>query len=446
MQIRDASPGIAAALRKLASDGDTEAGLVALLSDAHDSQALPALCFHLEEFSRNRMLCRSVYAGRKPLATLVPISQQFRFERCVDAAARYVLSRFACLRRSGCDLILESPLSHAMLVLHDQRCATLIGDLREPRRCQDLAGKERGITPKIAHLFFELLHNAGALSEVNESGESMEDKNPALLQWEFHDLLFHSRSRAGRHSNPYGRTDHFVGKVVPPAVVKSKMSIDITDLYKPDIDRLRDQDVPFTRVLEDRKSQRGHGKSAITHRELGELLYRSARVRTIHDVDGFRYTNRVYPGSGAAYELELYPVVNRCAGIRPGLYHYDPLYHQLSRLSGRTRDVERLLKSAAATAHAGLPQVLIIVSARFQRVTWRYASIGYAAILKDVGVLYQTMYLVATAMGLSACALGVGDSDLFAAAAGTNYYCETSVGEFILGRGSSSVSRKSIAQ
>jgi hypothetical protein len=37
------------------------------------------------------------------------------------------------------------------------------------------------------------------------------------------------------------------------------------------------------------------------------------------------------------------------------------------------------------------------------------------------------------AMGLAPCALGGGDSDLFARAAGTDYYAETSVGEFLLG-------------
>jgi SagB-type dehydrogenase family enzyme len=58
---------------------------------------------------------------------------------------------------------------------------------------------------------------------------------------------------------------------------------------------------------------------------------------------------------------------------------------------------------------------------------------AYAAVLKDVGVLYQTMYLVATAMGLAPCALGGGDSDLFAAAIGGDYYAEASVGEFLLG-------------
>jgi hypothetical protein len=43
------------------------------------------------------------------------------------------------------------------------------------------------------------------------------------------------------------------------------------------------------------------------------------------------------------------------------------------------------------------------------------------------------MYLAATAMGLGPCAVGCGDADLFARAAGTDYWAETSVGEFLLG-------------
>jgi SagB-type dehydrogenase family enzyme len=58
---------------------------------------------------------------------------------------------------------------------------------------------------------------------------------------------------------------------------------------------------------------------------------------------------------------------------------------------------------------------------------------AYAQVLKDLGVLYQTMYLAATAMNLAPCGLGGGDADLFAQAAGTDYYKETSVVEFLLG-------------
>jgi SagB-type dehydrogenase family enzyme len=95
--------------------------------------------------------------------------------------------------------------------------------------------------------------------------------------------------------------------------------------------------------------------------------------------------------------------------------------------------VERLLASAARTARSDKPQVLVVLAARFGRMARRYESLAYAMILKDVGVVFQTMYLVATAMGLAGCALGGGDSDVFARAAGVEYLEEGSVGEFMLG-------------
>jgi SagB-type dehydrogenase family enzyme len=120
--------------------------------------------------------------------------------------------------------------------------------------------------------------------------------------------------------------------------------------------------------------------------------------------------------------------------LTAGLYFYCPQNHQLHPLTGLTPEVEGLLEQAQyATEGQETPQILIILAARFQRVAWKYESMAYAMILKHVGVMYQTMYLVATAMGLAACAIGSGDSELFAGAAGTDYYIETSVGEFILG-------------
>jgi SagB-type dehydrogenase family enzyme len=97
--------------------------------------------------------------------------------------------------------------------------------------------------------------------------------------------------------------------------------------------------------------------------------------------------------------------------------------------------VEGLLRDAAestAIAEDNL-QVLLILAARFPRLAWKYESIAYALTLKRVGVVFQTMYLAATAMGLAAHAIGGGDADLFARAASTDFRVETSVGEFLLG-------------
>ena len=88
--------------------------------------------------------------------------------------------------------------------------------------------------------------------------------------------------------------------------------------------------------------------------------------------------------------------------------------------------------SRSPPPHSTLPDVLFVIAARFPRVSWKYESIAYSLILKDVGVLFQTMYLVATAMSLSPYALGRGDPDLFCRVAGTDFAQESSVGEFAL--------------
>jgi SagB-type dehydrogenase family enzyme len=147
------------------------------------------------------------------------------------------------------------------------------------------------------------------------------------------------------------------------------------------------------------------------------------------------FASRPYPAGGGLYELELYAAVNSCANLDSGLYHYDPARHRLTRLCGRTAEVGGLLRDAAESTAISEDtlQVLLILAARFPRLAWKYESIAYALTLKHVGVVFQTMYLAATAMGLAPCAIGGGDADLFVRAAGTDYRAETSVGEFLLG-------------
>ena len=80
------------------------------------------------------------------------------------------------------------------------------------------------------------------------------------------------------------------------------------------------------------------------------------------------------------------------------------------------------------------PQILITIAARFGRISWKYSSIAYALILKDVGVLTQTFYLAATDMGLGGCAIGIVNIDLFAKMTGIDFSAEGPVGQFAIGR------------
>ena len=110
--------------------------------------------------------------------------------------------------------------------------------------------------------------------------------------------------------------------------------------------------------------------------------------------------------------------------------------HALVPIAVRAPELEALLAGAEfAMGAPAAPQILITIAARFGRVSWKYSSVAYSLILKDVGVLTQTLYLMATDMGLGGCAIGTTNIDLFAKMTGIEFHVEGPVGQFALGRG-----------
>jgi SagB-type dehydrogenase family enzyme len=248
------------------------------------------------------------------------------------------------------------------------------------------------------------------------------------------------RSRRGRHDAPYGGTYRGERLTPPPLARQRRADAEpAVALVRPDLERLRRTDAPFTDVLERRRSVREYAPEPLALDQLGEFLYRCARYQVVLPGGKTDHALRPCPAGGALHELEIYPVVAACQGLDPGIYHYRPLEHELTRVAPPSAAFERLLDEAWCTAdRQSRPQVLLQVTARCGRIFWKYESMAYAVILKDLGALYATMYLVATAMRLAPTALGGGDSELFATLAGLDPYEEPAVGEFMLGtRGAS---------
>ncbi|HYH95734.1 SagB family peptide dehydrogenase [Hyalangium sp.] len=414
-----------AALEALAA-GPVAEGALAALAKGQGAR----LFYHLESAADLGLLCWTVTHDGCRLVSASPVSPHFvRQSSTVDATAVYQLSRFAYLHTVGEGMVLECPLSHVAITVHDRRIATLLFELARPLSPQTAAARIEGLDAKAMLAVFQLLAEAGVLSQVSAPAGEPSPKDLALAQWEFHDLLFHARSRGERHGQKHGSTFRFTDQIPPLPAIKAPMSPSPLALFRPELEALRREDVSFSEVLERRRSVTTRGPGPLTLRQLGEFLFRSARVRQVHSTPCGELSARPYPGAGARYELELYPVVNVCEGLPAGLYHYSPLEHQLEPLSGATDEVRALLTAAQMPQP---PDVLFVIAARFQRISWKYESISYSLILKDVGALMQTMYLVATAMSLSPCAVGSGDPDLFCRASGTDYYAESSVGEFTL--------------
>ena len=187
--------------------------------------------------------------------------------------------------------------------------------------------------------------------------------------------------------------------------------------------------------------------------ELAQLLDSAARVQSkwtnpLDFGDGgsgpdIDYTARPYPSAGSAYELELYLAVANCDGLEPGFYHYDADRHAMVPITVRAQELDAMFAGAEFAMDAlAPPQILITIAARFNRINWKYSAIAYSLILKNVGVLLQTLYLTATDMGLGGCAVGTSNIDLFAKMTGLPFHVEGPVGLFALGRGQAEASRE----
>jgi SagB-type dehydrogenase family enzyme len=442
LTFKNATPALKTALETLKNGGATPSQLKNIFQEKEGF--LPTqikVNKYLKKFADLGWLCYSILAENNQIAIAIPLASDFIInpEKLSSniTANQYIISRFAYCHQVAGETVLESPLFSGKIILNWQGAA-LVAALSKPQNINlqninNILLQIPGISPEIVAQFISLLFACKMLSDVSENGNISEAENPTLSQWEFHDLLFHSRSRVGRHTNPSGGTFRFKGKIEPLPVVKPFISGDLINLYKPDLEQLKITDIPFTQVLENRKSIRHWGESPITAEQLGEFLYRSARIKEMFDSDYGGISTRPYPNGGAICELEIYPIIYHCQGLNVGLYHYRPDSHQLNYISEITPTVEMLLIDAAHSGVEGIPPILLVISARFQRLAWKYESLAYALMLKDLGCLYQTMYLVATAMNLAPCALGGGNSDLFVKAVGCDYYAETSVGEFVIG-------------
>ena len=357
-----------------------------------------------------------------------------------------VLSRFAYLRRRGNEMVLESPRAGALFKIHDPQIAAAIAMLSTPRPVKQLR-QQRGFpgTELLALLVdCQILFKIDA---ADDSGLRATEGTDHLVLWDFHDLLFHARSTEGRHANPMGGLYPYAGAMAPLPAVRPRWPGKQIDLAK--VPAARSQALsPVAKLLRERRSTRSFDdRRPITLDELSRFLDGAARVlsrwESTAEFDetgpSVEYAARPYPSAGASYELELYLAVDKCEGLARGFYHYDAGGHALAPIGVRAQELDALLGGAElAMGASAAPQILITIAARFGRVSWKYGSIAYALILKDVGVLMQTLYLMATDMGLGACAIGTANIDLFAKMTGIEFHVEGPVGQFALGRGATS--------
>ncbi|MFL6143022.1 MAG: SagB family peptide dehydrogenase [Labedaea sp.] len=383
--------------------------------------------------------------GEGPLLSAVPIARNAAFRLVpVDAARPVRLSRFAAMRAQDGELLLESPLSAYNVVLHRRAASAVVAALAAATPVSELAG----LLPLPLPVFAEVVAYLAAtgIVQVGEwpagSGAPRfaEDHDPSLVAWSHHDLLFHSRSRMGRHGGPTGAVFPHAGTLPPPPVVKPVPVGRRFPLYRPEVRDLMAADPPLTEVAERLRLCEDLSSRQLTAEQIGELLFRAARIRSTSPASAgsdisYRVSDRPYLSIHGLHELELYLSLDRCVGLPRGIFHYDPLDHALTLINESQAELDELLDLAGvATGTTRRPPALITMTARVARSAWIYRGIAYSLALTHVGALQQTLCLAATAMGLAACVPAIDpDDDATDTALRLDWPGEVGVGEFIVG-------------
>ena len=109
---------------------------------------------------------------------------------------------------------------------------------------------------------------------------------------------------------------------------------------------------------------------------------------------------RASPSSGALFPAELYVLAREVSGLPPGIYHYGPERHELTRLGeapARAADVGVL-----DTGEFDRAPATIAVTAVFRRSGHKYRDRAYRYVAADLGHLLENLRVAAAEAGLVA--------------------------------------------
>jgi SagB-type dehydrogenase family enzyme len=338
---------------------------------------------------------------------------------------------------------LESPSARYRVVLFQPWAVHVAATLATAKSVADIVTMT-GIATNVVGAIVSYLVAAGVVQLADENGRFAEDDDPELSLWSPDELLFHTASRTWRPGGPV----EIPGLGTPPVVKAATGEGPAYALYRPDLTVRAETDPTLTALLENDHVCPEFNERELSAEQIGEFLYRGARVRSIGPVrfpGGCRSgaagvgghshdaSQRPYFSVACLYELELYVSVNRCTGVERGIYHYDPVQHWLSLINDDEADLAEMLDMAmVGGGNHRRPSALITVTARMPRMASVLGAGAYATTLAHVGALQQTLYLVARAMGLAAHAVPVDAGDRVDRALKLDWPAEVGVGECVL--------------
>ena len=243
--------------------------------------------------------------------------------------------------------------------------------------------------------------------------------------WNFHDRLFATRSRldALQPLSPMnaGSTP------APPLhrIPSSAANPEAVRIALPAVTGPRPDEPTLFDAMESRRTIRQFADAPLALADLGELLWRSVRFRSVQPGRGpegveYEAARRPVPSGGGLHSIDTWVATSHVEGLPQAWWWYDPREHELVMV-GELRDDARS------------DPAMLRFTVRHARTSWKYPGFAHALELKDMGAIMMAVQLAGEPLGIGTWLLGSGSTADFEADLGVDLNTDHPVGELIVG-------------
>jgi SagB-type dehydrogenase family enzyme len=247
-----------------------------------------------------------------------------------------------------------------------------------------------------------LLAGWGAVAAFAETAPGTTEPgrtSPALTVEQRREFL---RGCAG---NPTASADDRRGVPAPPIQKPYPPEARRIDLVKPQAFTVGRK--PLAEVIDQRRSRRDYSDASFTLEELSFLLWATQGISLLdRNAQGELVAQyRTVPSGGSRHPFETYLVIHRVEGLKPGLYRYLPVEHQLLVVREDAGLAPRLTAACYGQEFTGRAAVVFVWTAIPYRSEWHYGHLAAKLVAVEAGHVCQNLYLAAESLGAGACSV-----------------------------------------
>jgi len=163
-------------------------------------------------------------------------------------------------------------------------------------------------------------------------------------------------------------------------------------------------------VIRGRRTVRNFSGEPITLEKIARILFHAYGITGSIPIPHSPHVEqklRAVPSAGALYPLEIYPVILKSQEIKPGIYHYNVAEHSLEEIKpGNYGEEIGEMCFAKPFIDIDTSSLVLLLSAVFDRMLFKYQDRGYRFILIEAGHVAQNVSLLCHGMGMGSVLIG----------------------------------------